>query len=112
MAMTHRKKILGALSFLVFFTLSVQTASAWIPNGTISTIANLIHWQDDSPHVVIITSNGDHCYFNSTTTAGKNLLSVVLAYYLSAKRIRLFCHDATSNINGINAHLLHRIGAE
>ena len=110
--MTRQAKFIGAVSLVVALSIGIGTASAWIPNGNVTTISNVLHWQDDSPHVVIVTALGDHCYFNATTTAGKNLLSVVMGYFLSARKVRLYCHDATSNIGGINAHLVHRIGAE
>ncbi|SRR5260221_7248878 len=107
--MIRKKKILGTLAFALASTLGVEMAFAWTPNGSVTTIARVIVWQDDITDVVIETAAGDTCNFNSNATNGKNLLSTVLAYYLSGKTIRLYCYDATTTVNGYVSHRLHRI---
>jgi hypothetical protein len=109
--MNFRKKILGALALVIASSLGVGTAFALTPNGSVTKISDVVVWQDDITDVVILTDAGDTCNFNANATNGKNLLSVVLAFYLSGKTIRLYCNDPTANVNGYVSHRLVRISA-
>jgi hypothetical protein len=102
-------KLLSALSFLAVSILSSGPAEAWAPNGTNTTISNVVAYQDDVADVIVQFTSGDTCHFNANAANGKNLLSVVLGFYLSGKQVRIYCYDATNTVMGWTSHRLHRI---
>jgi translation initiation factor IF-1 len=79
--------------------------SAWIPNGDMVTVTEVIQWQDNSP-IVFRLSSGLYCYIES---AEKNAYSMVLGLYMSGNKVAVHCHDAEENKGGIMAHKMHRM---
>lgn len=93
-------KLLVAVSLL--FSLS---AHAWIPNGDVVTIDEIIQWDGDRP-VYFKLSNNYICY---VPAAEKNAYSLVLALYMSGKKASIHCFDSEETQSGVKGHRLHRI---
>jgi len=93
-------KLLVAIPFL--FSLS---AHAWIPNGDVVTIDEIIQWNGDGP-VYFKLSNNHSCYIPA---AEKNAYSLILALYLSGKQASIHCFDSEESVGGEKGHRLHRI---
>ncbi len=94
------------LRVFVFALSFVSVASyAWIPNGDVVNIDEIIQWNDEGP-IYFKLSNGYMCY---VPAAEKNNYSLVLALYISGKKAAIHCHDSEETSGGLKGHRLHRI---
>jgi hypothetical protein len=106
------KTLVSALCLVALIAASalVPKALAWTPDSADENrIVALIAWQDNMTNVVIVTSSGHYCHFDSKAANGHTLLSTVLAAKLSNKGVSLACYDEVENIGGYDSHRLHRI---
>ena len=94
------------IRFLVVVFLSMSSfAHAWIPNGDVVTIDEVIQWNGNGP-VYFKLSSGYMCYVPADE---KNAYSLVLALYMSGKKASIHCFDSEETVGGIKGHRLHRI---
>jgi hypothetical protein len=95
-------------SLVVLSVLSAAaTGYAYVPSGAVGQISTITKFYDDDPTVILQLDSGDKCYFNVTAASGQATLSVVEAFYLSGRRVRLYCDDAATTIRGFTG--LHRL---
>jgi len=81
-----------------FFGLTIATvlafasspALAWVYNGG-TTVVNVVQWEGGAgAPALFVMEGGDICHFDKTTDAGQAMLSMVLAAFLSGKRVSFY----------------------
>lgn len=95
------------ITLIGFFVIGVSNANALVHNNNVK-INEIIEWNNNSP-IHLLLSNGNRCYVPSTE---KNLYSLVLTLFTSAKSSDIVCFDSEEETNGFLAHRIHRVIAK
>ena len=99
------------LIMLISFTFSMN-AFAWIPDGEISYIKDIITYGSDSAAVIIRLESNNYCYLPNTDGENKKMYDLLRDIKNFGKRGMFHCHDGLDSPAGISAHRIHRVIAQ
>ena len=89
--------------------LTMHSAMAWTPAAEVSKVVRLFTYEESQPAVLIQLESGIYCYVPNSAGENKNMINLLLALSISDKRGEFYCYDAVVTIQGVAAHLLHRV---
>lgn len=89
-----------------------MNAFAWVPEGEISYIKDIITYASDAPAVLIRLESGNYCYIANTEGENKKMYDLLRDMKNFGKRGMFHCHDSLDNPTGVPAHRIHRVIAQ
>lgn len=100
------------LIFILFLFFAISTFSfsyAWIPNGEICTITQVVSW-DGLNHVMFVLSTGYYIYIDNTIVDSKAKIALLYSAFLEKKQIAVHGYqDNPANLGGYYpVYRLHR----